>query len=141
MSQLRKQRSPCYCINIRRAANMVSGLYNEFLAPIGLTVNQFSLLVSLNQLGTSSVSDLANYVGLARTTVVRTLKPLFNNGMIEDNSAVGQRNRELHLTKLGQKAVEQGIPLWKNAQAEIQCRIGDEKVIELHRILDLMSRD
>jgi len=135
MSQVKKRKSGCYCINLRRAANTLSRLYDEFLTPTGLSVNQLSLLVNLNRLETGSVSDLASFVGLERTTLVRTLKPLLEKGLIADNSAAGQRNRALQLTEMGKQTMEQGLPLWESAQAEIERRIGKEKVKELYEII------
>jgi len=138
MSQVKKRKSGCYCINLRRAANTLSGLYGEFLTPIGLSVNQFSLLINLNRLETGSISDLANFVGLERTTLVRTLKPLIDRRLISDNSTTGQRNRSLQLTEMGKQTIEQGLPLWESAQAEIERRIGKEKVKELLEVLALL---
>ena len=119
---------------------MVSGIYDEHLAPVGITINQFSLLVSLRRLKTASVSELANNVGLERTTLVRTLKPLLDRGLIEDTSAIGQRNRVLQLTVLGEQTVKQGLPLWDAAQSEMERRIGKEKVGVLYEILDMIEK-
>lgn len=141
MSQVKKRKSACYCINLRRAANAVTGTYDKFLAPIGLTVNQFSLLKNLNCLETGSVSDLANLVGLERTTLVRTLKPLLDRGLIFDNSTACQRNRSLQLTQAGKKTIEQGLPLWESAQAEIENRIGKENINELCETLAILLGD
>lgn len=48
-------------------------------------------------LDTCSISTLAAYVGLERTTLTRTLKPLIEQGFIQDVSDIGRRNRQLHL--------------------------------------------
>lgn len=136
MTQVRKRKSGCYCINLRRAANKVTGLYDKFLEPTGLSVNQYSLLGNLRRLESASVSDLAAYVGLERTTLVRTLKPLIEKGMIADHASKGQRNRVLMLTEKGKQTLEQANPLWENAQEEIVRCIGEEKVQELNAILD-----
>lgn len=139
MAQVKKRKSRCYGINLRRAANTVSSIYDKFLVPVDLTINQFWLLSNLGRLGTSSVTDLAHYVGLERTTLVRTLKPLIDRGLIADNAAVGQRNRALQLTDLGNQTLEQGRPLWEAAQAEIEQRIGKEGVETLSAILTMLT--
>lgn len=135
MSQVQKRKSPCYCIGLRRAANAVSEIYDGFLKPVGLSVNQFSLVVNLSRLECGSVSDLANYVGLERTTVVRALKPLMARGLIEDVSMPGRRERALRLTRQGEKLLAEGLPLWETAQAEIERRLGGDKTKELYDIL------
>lgn len=140
MRQIKKGKILCHCINLRRAVNGVTELYEGYLAPIEISANQFSLLVNLRRLGTGSVSDLANYVGLDRTTLVRTLKPLLGRGLIEDTSAIGQRNRVLQLTMLGEQTVKQGLPLWAEAQDEVERRIGKEKIAELYEILAMLEK-
>ncbi len=136
MSKIQRGKSPCYCMNIRRAAGAVSNIYDKFLTPIDLSVNQFSLLLNLNRLEVCSVSDLAVYIGLERTTVVRTIKPLIERGLITDISSDNQRNRKLTLTAEGKEKIEKGLPLWENAQNFIKEHLGEEKVKTLYSILD-----
>ncbi|MDO4311936.1 MAG: MarR family winged helix-turn-helix transcriptional regulator [Eubacteriales bacterium] len=138
---MKRHKSSCYCINLRRVTNAVSNLYDTHLAPLDITVNQFSLLRNLGRLGTCSVSELAAYVGLERTTLVRTLKPLIVRGLIWDASEAGQRNRMLQLTKEGKEMVESGGPLWENAQREIERRIGKENMKQFFEILENLEKD
>lgn len=132
---VKKHKSLCYCINLRRAANAVTDMYDRVLQPIGLTVNQYSLLINISRLNICSVSDLASYVGLERTTIVRSLKPLFKLGYIEDVSEKGHRSRKLKVTKMGQQLLEQGKILWGTAQTELEQKIGKEKLEQLSGIL------
>ena len=66
-----RNQSTCYCICLRRATNQITDCYNQVLQPIGLTLNQFSLISSLANLHTSTIRDLADYVDLERTTQTR----------------------------------------------------------------------
>lgn len=136
---MKRDRSRCYCTNLRRAANTVSLLYSDYLSSAGVTVNQFSLLVNLERRENCSVSEFSAHVGLERTTLVRTLKPLIDRGLVRDISAAGQRNRILQLTKEGKEVVRQGKPLWERAQKEIERRIGSENVDFLYEILEKLE--
>ncbi len=138
MSRVKRKKSVCYCISLRRASSVVTELYDGFLAPAGLTVTQLSLLINLGQLGTASVSQLAEQVGLERTTLVRTLRPLLEKGLVSDAAPAGQRDRALTLTEAGLAAMEAGDALWEQAQAEIRSRIGPERVEQLNDILTLL---
>lgn len=135
----KKQKSACYCINLRRASNAVTDIYNRSLQPIGLSVNQYSLLINISRLEPCSVSDLANYVGLERTTLVRSLKPLFKMAYIQDISEANQRNRQLKVTKSGEQVLKQAVLLWETAQTEIEQKIGKEKIAQLSEILSLIE--
>jgi len=132
---IKRHKSVCYCINLRRAANAVTDLYNRVLLPIGLTVSQYSLLINIGRLKACSVSDLAGYVGLERTTLVRSLKPLFKLKYIEDVSEKGRRSRLLKVTGAGQQVLHQGELLWRTAQAELEQKVGKEKLEQLSEIL------
>lgn len=139
MTKTQRAKTKCHCMNLRRAANAVSQFYDKCLEPIGLSVNQFSLLRNIERLESCSVSDLARYVGLERTTLVRTLKPLMERGLITDESAKGQRNRMLQISGAGQEVLERGAVLWESAQTQIEEKIGTENVRELERILALLE--
>ena len=138
MSNIKKRKITCYCINLRRAANHITGVYDTLLSSCGLTVNQYSLLINLSRLGESSISDLAAFIGLDRTTLVRTLKPLLNSGMIADNAAVGSRDRRLYVSANGFAALQATRPLWEQAQKQIQDKIGFENAESLSKILELL---
>ena len=129
-----KRKTSCYCINSRRLSNLITNKYDKHLQEINLTVNQYSLLVNINQLEICSVSDLAIYVGLERTTLVRTLKPLFDKKLIEDISETTQRNRQIKITQKGKEVLEKGKPLWKQAQKEIEDKIGKDNILVLSEI-------
>ena len=129
-----KRKTSCYCINSRRLSNLITNKYDKHLQEIKLTVNQYSLLVNINQLEICSVSDLAIYVGLERTTLVRTLKPLFDKKLIEDISETTQRNRQIKITQIGKEILEKGKPLWKQAQKEIEDKIGKDNILVLSEI-------
>lgn len=131
---IQKRKTSCYCINSRRLSNLITNKYDKYLQEINLTVNQYSLLVNINQLEICSVSDLANYVGLERTTLVRTLKPLFDKKLIEDISETTQRNRQIKITQKGKEVLEKGKPLWKQAQKEIEDKIGKDNILVLSEI-------
>ena len=136
MSKISRKKTNCYCINLRRATNAITEQYDRQLEPLNLTVSQFSLLINLSQLGVCSVSDLANYVGLQRTTLVRSLKPLFALNYIKDTAKEGKRKREIQLTSFGKNILEQANPLWQKAQDEIEQKIGKEN---LNFLLEILS--
>ena len=131
---IQKRKMPCYCINLRRLSNLITHKYDRHLVEIHLSVNQYSLLVNINQLDICSVSDLAIYIGLERTTLVRTLKPLFDKELIEDISETAQRNRQIKITQKGKEILEKGKPLWKQAQKEIEDKIGKDNILVLSEI-------
>ena len=127
--------SKCYCIQLRRTTGIISAFYDKHLTPVNLTINQYSLLINLYRLGVCNVSELAGKVRLERTTCVRMLKPLIQRGLICDNASAGARSRKITLTEAGTVLLQQAIPLWEQAQAEMEDKIGKEKIDTLLSIL------
>lgn len=123
-----KKSSPCNCLNIRRASQAVTEVYDEFLAPSNLKIGQFSLLKHINQLGPISVSDLALIIRLDRTTLVRNLKPLEKSEFVEDISIEGARNRQLKLTNKGIETYKYAEELWEKAQSFIEEYLGKDNI-------------
>lgn len=135
-SQKQQANIKCVCINLRRAASTVTSSYDRYLKPTGLTTTQYSLLSNLKHLGTCTTSRWAEYVGLERTTLVRTIKPLFQKGYIEDLSSESSRNRQIRLTASGLDIIEKSKPLWQKAQHHLEDTIGIENIAIL---LDLLK--
>ena len=139
---MQKRKSDCYCITLRRAAQAISDLYDAHMAAIGITVNQYSLLSKLGHYPNCSVSELAEYARLERTTVVRALKPLTAKGWIKDLSDEGERKRNLCLTAEGEEIVKKGKVIWHQEQEEIERRLGKNGVEQLQELLEkLMEKD
>jgi DNA-binding MarR family transcriptional regulator len=131
-----KREIVCYCIKVRKIARIMTAYYDKLLAPSGLTLNQYSLLVNLGRLGESNVSELAHYVGLERTTLVRNLRPLLEKGHIRDASRTGARDCRLSVTEVGQEALKIARPLWEKAQKGIDDKIGADNVKLLDELLN-----
>lgn len=121
-------KSKCHCITMRRAANAITDYYDRALLETGLSTSQFSLLINLSRLGAANTSELAEYVNLERSTLVRNLKPLLAKGLIADLAKEGARNHQYTLSAEGQSMVQRCLPLWEQAQQEIKAYLGDENV-------------
>ena len=133
---MKREKIGCYCINLRRAANAVSRLYDAHLEPLGLTVNQFSLLRAVGRIGPCSVTRLAEDTGLERTTLVRTVEPLIRRGLVRDAAGTGRRARRLELTEQGRALAREGLERWKDAQRALEQRVGEEEMASLLALLE-----
>lgn len=130
-----KQSSACSCINLRRASQAITEVYDEILAPSGLKISQYLLLRNLKELGPISVSSLALEIRLERTTIVRNLKPLEAREFIIDVATKGARNRQLKLTTKGLEVLEMAEPLWLESQNFIEQYLGKEDMDTLTELL------
>ena len=116
----------CACAKLRRSARIVSALYDEALAPVGLTVAQFSLLRMLQRAGPCSLTELAEATGHDRTTLNRTLRPLEAAGFVDSAPGKDQRARIVQVTDEARSAMQRGQPCWEEAQARVRGALGKD---------------
>ncbi len=128
--------SACTCFRMRRATRRMTQLYDAHLAPAGLTLPQYSLLANLERRQRPSMHELAEVMGMDRTTLSRNLQPLRARSLVEAVAGADRRSKSLALTAAGRALWAEARPLWLAAQAEITARLGAPMVAELHQLLD-----
>ncbi len=132
-----KSPSPCHCLNIRRASRAVTQFYEKVLEPSGLKLTQYSLLRHVEKVEPVTISELAKFMRIDRTTLNRNMKPLVEAGLIEVNSGADPRSRQVILTGAGKSALTSATALWDEAQASLQEYLGEQ---ELEHFKSLISK-
>jgi DNA-binding MarR family transcriptional regulator len=130
----------CTCFNLRKAARVVTQVYDEALQSSGLRGTQFTLLAVLDQMQSPAVSELARVMVMDRTTLSRNLRPLEKKGWIKSLPGADRRIRELTLTASGRKMLARAMPLWKKAQKDLVDRLGKQRWRGLLDHLDFTVR-
>jgi DNA-binding MarR family transcriptional regulator len=126
----------CNCFVVRSAARHVTQLYDQFLAPVGLHVTQFSILAKLKRRGPLTINALAKDMLMDRTTLSRNVLPLERDGLVKiEASASDGRAKELHLTKAGNKRLQAGREAWAQAQARFENRFGAKRAADFRAML------
>ena len=92
-SELRPE--DCNCFVVRSAARHVTQLYDQFLAPVGLHVTQFSILAKLKRLGPMTINALAKEMVMDRTTLGRNVLPLERDGLIRIEASAADGRAKL----------------------------------------------
>ena len=127
--------SPCYCLMLRRAASSVTDMYDKTLAEYGITLNQFSIIINLNNMSMATTTELAQQIGLERSTLVRNHKAIMAMGYIENVSGENERNNHLKVTSSGRHLLKLTIPVWQSVQDKIAESLGSENAALLMDIL------
>lgn len=139
MKEIYTQPNSCFCLRIRKASAAVTKFYDNMLIPSGVTVRQYSLLFNISQAKDCSVKELADMTELDRSTLARSLKPLFNQCLVVDTSQPRARNSKLELTEAGKATLEQAKLLWEKAQFELMQKLGCERVNGLEKVLQSLD--
>ena len=76
--------SKCTAAALRKASRRITQFYDTALAPVGLTVTQYSLLAELAKRGRTvpTVTELADAMVMDRSGLGHTLGPLQRDGLI-----------------------------------------------------------
>ena len=117
----------CTCFNLRKAVRAVTQMYDEALKPSGLRTTQFSLLSVVGRKGPIGISELAQALGMDRTTLTRNLKPLTDKGLVDVSSGTDRRQRPVALTSAGEDALAQALPLWRGVQSRMVGGLGHDR--------------
>lgn len=114
-------RDACLCLHVQRAARALARHFDDALRPVGLTSGQFSLLMSLNRPAPPAMKDVAELLGMDRTTLTAALKPLVKKKFVTIAvDAEDRRSRLLSLTKIGEATLARAVPIWKREHAMLE---------------------
>lgn len=129
--------SPCTCHHLRRASRRVTQIYDRELAAVGLSLNQYSILRRTRH-GPRALGELAEELGMDRTTLSRGLKPLLEAKLLQEIRGEDARQRLVELSAAGRKRLQTAVPHWQRAQRAIDDGFGVERIARLHRDLDAL---
>ena len=125
----------CTCFLLRKLTRRVTQAYDRAVAPAGLTITQYSLLAYLDREGGASVAALAARIGMERTTLLRTLRPVLAAGWARYGEHAPGRSAALELTAKGRARMKAARPLWRKAQSELAAALGEGAASKLHGAL------
>lgn len=126
----------CTNLKLRQLSRVVTRHYDRFVAGVGLKNTQYSLLSHIVVLGPVRPTDLARHMRIEASTLTRNLQPLVAQGWVRQQAGDDARSRLIEVTDAGRVKRAEGQRAWKQAQLELNRRLGTERVAELHRLLD-----
>jgi DNA-binding MarR family transcriptional regulator len=137
--------SQCTCSKLRQLSRKITGIYDRHLLADQITVSQFSLLARIGKYGPLGVIPLASYMGMDRSTMSRSLKPLIAAGWIDTvdlplEMLLDKRSFGLQLTAEGKRKWQTALPHWRAAQDEVDAALGEQTHENLVAIIDRANR-
>ncbi len=129
----------CYCGSLRQVTRVITQLYDRYLKPSGMITAQFSLLRFIVANRGARTSDLAKALLIDTSTLTRTLANLQLLGWIAQEVSEDRRERRWVITREGGKRLNRAIPLWEQAQAELDEKVGAGDMRRLARTVSEIS--
>ncbi|MET0437773.1 MAG: MarR family transcriptional regulator [Devosia sp.] len=112
-------------MNTRKAARALTRRADHQLRSVGITAAQFNILGTLSTDSAASITEMANFLAVDRTTLSRNLAVLERRKLLSTGPGDLARMRRITLTPDGRKAFEAALPIWKGAQQELRALLAD----------------
>jgi DNA-binding MarR family transcriptional regulator len=126
----------CSCSAVRQAARHLTRLYDDALAPVGTSLNQYSIMSRLSRLGPQKLQDLADLLVMDRSTLGHLLRPLERRGLVTIRvSKMDKRQRAIALSNAGKEHMKKAKRLWNRAERSFEHAFGADRALSLRTVL------
>lgn len=141
-----KEEEVCVCFNIRKAARIITHLYDEVMRPTGYRGTQITLLGVVSRFQPITVKKLAAFSDSEPTTLLRNLRLLEKNKLVLlQQQESDHRAQVVTMTEKGVVLLRKAYPLWKQMQDRIAGKVGKKqlnKILhDLQDALDMIQED
>jgi DNA-binding MarR family transcriptional regulator len=117
----------CVCFNLRWVTRAVTQFFDAELRRHGIRTTQTPVLAALAAKSGWSMEELSDWLGMERTTLVRNLRPLERDGLVE-LSGTGRGGRvAVSITAKGKKDLAKAMPAWRAAQRGVLKTLGEQR--------------
>ena len=128
------------CSRTRMLDRVLSRLFDDSLAPLGVRANQLTVLSLLAAMEGLRAADVARYLEMDKSTVSRGLALLRARGWIEESAGPTRASRRLEVTAMGRTLLFDTLPLWRSAVEGAREALGEESVEALRGAADSFLR-
>jgi DNA-binding MarR family transcriptional regulator len=87
------------------------------------------------------MAELSEWLGMERTTLVRNLRPLQREGLVQTKGGGRGGHVELAITEKGRVTLAKTVPAWRAAQDKVVAILGRERWSSLIRDLEQVAAE
>lgn len=125
----------CIAFRVRMLNRMITAIYDEALASVGLKASQLNLLVATVNQEETRPAELAKYLEMDESTLSRNVERMCTKGWLRLEPEEDRRSHLIKVTEKGLGLIRKGYPAWQKAQEEVHRRLGSENVAALKSVL------
>jgi len=126
----------CSSLKLRRLSRRVSQHFDHIVGEAGVKTTQYSLLSHITRLGPIRPGELADVMEMDPSTLTRNLQPLIAYGWVVVGAGTDGRSRSVEATDAGRAKRSEAQREWKRAQMALNERLGPQRVVQLHSVID-----
>ena len=124
----------CVANQVRMLNRVVTGIYEDEVRPLGLTVSQMVILAVTARRNQVRAAELCRWLQIDASTLSRNIDRMRANGWLEKAPTEDQRSRPFQLTAAGEEILDDAILAWERAQAKAVRLLGSEGVALLKTV-------
>ena len=117
----------CVCFNLRWVTRAVTQFFDAELRRHGIRPTQTPILSALAAKSGWSMEELSDWLGMERTTLLRNLRPLERDGLVELSGTGRGGHVTLSITAKGKRNLAKAIPAWRSAQQAVLKTLGEKR--------------
>jgi DNA-binding MarR family transcriptional regulator len=126
----------CFALRAQLLNRVVTRIYDDALRPLGLTVNQMSILTVLENMTEAQPGDICHFLQMEKSTVSRNVKRMRQQGWVRETPGSDARRVLLTTTEKGRALLAKAMPCWSEAQARVRELLGDAGVASVTGLVD-----
>ena len=132
---------PCYNLALRKTCRLINQFYQQRISPTGLKIGQFSILRATFFCKETNNKQLQRILVLNQTTLSRNLKPLIRDGLLKLRAKQDdKRVKIISLSEAGMQVYLQTVPLWEQAQRELDMKIGEQGINGIMQLTEVVFK-
>ncbi len=126
----------CAAFVLRRATRLLNRVFDQAMAPAGVTSNQFSILTVVKRHPKATISALSGILLMERSTVLRNVDTLQRAGLVAIEKDVEDARRLIvKATQQGLAVWHEAWPLWQRVQSGLVDAGGGNESYDAFRLL------
>lgn len=130
----------CIGGRIRLLNRAITNLYDRALQPLGLTVNQASILVMLSLANQVTAAEIGKKLLMEKSTVSRNLDRMKRNGWIEIQTGSNGGAQIVTVTAHGESLLTVTHAVWAKAQKQAEELLGEEGVLAVRMLHNTLGK-
>lgn len=127
---------PMHCISskVKQLDRITSGIFRKYLNPFNITDSQLTLFFVLAKMGGRTQKELSEITKLEKSSINRNIKRL-----IDKKFFTKEDFPQIKITVKGLKLLEQIVPEWEKAMAEIREILHEDGESALNTVLNKLK--
>jgi len=126
----------CVALRVRFLSRVITNLYDRALQPLGIKINQATILVLLELSGESGPADIGNVLQMEKSTVSRNLDRMRKKGWIKVMNKDAGISQVITVTAKGRKLLAAFHGEWAKVQKKASELLGGEGIAAVRKLHD-----